>query len=35
MDSPTLDNFKIELDTVPGHLVWTMIFPREIRPDDP
>ncbi|PKU40764.1 hypothetical protein llap_8936 [Limosa lapponica baueri] len=35
VDSPTLDTFEIELDRMLGHLVWTMLLPRKVGPDDP
>lgn len=35
VDSPTLNTFKIQLGRVLGHLIWIMLLPRNIGPDDP
>ncbi|GAB0187282.1 hypothetical protein GRJ2_001193500 [Grus japonensis] len=34
-DSPAVDTLKIWLDRVLGHLVWTVLLPRKVGPDDP
>lgn len=35
VDSPMCDSYKIQLDWVLGHLVWTMFLPGEVGPDNP
>lgn len=35
VDSPVLDTVKVHLDTVLGHLVYTMFLQRNVGADDP
>ncbi|KAJ7422025.1 hypothetical protein BTVI_15672 [Pitangus sulphuratus] len=35
VDSPTLDTFRIQLDSVLGHLVQTVLLTRKFGSDDP
>lgn len=35
VDFPTLDTYKISLGRVLNHLVWMMLLPRKVGPDNP